>query len=293
MNAFNLELFNEHFSSANNKHQTPTTKPFLKWAGNKNRAKHFIIPHIPKGSRLVEPFAGSCAISLNTQFNKYLTCDVNSDLIELYEDIKNHFELLITELKNLFTSENNTAEAYYKIRQEFNLSPSSVRKSATFIYLNRHCFNGLCRYNKNGVFNVPFGKYTSPSAPITEIIDFKNFTNNSIFKVQAFEETFEQIEHGDVVYCDPPYVPISETSNFTTYSKEGFNELAQIELAERARKASQNGITVIISNHDTPFTREIYDVTEIHNFQVQRLISSKAATRGKASELIAIFHAKS
>jgi DNA adenine methylase len=266
-------------------------KPFLKWAGNKNRVKHHIIPRLPAGKRLIEPFAGSCAISLATDFESYLIADANADLIDMYDLIKKDHANVIRQTELFFQPLYNEAEAFYNLRDEFNRSTKSIRKSAIFIYLNRHCFNGLCRYNASGGFNVPFGKYRAPNCPSLEIERFAEFAQRAEFKHQSFEDTFAMAEEGDVIYCDPPYVPLSATSNFTSYAKESFGPLQQQALADAAIQASANGIPTLISNHDVPFARDIYTGAHIEAFEVQRLISSKASTRGLAPELLAIFNA--
>jgi DNA adenine methylase len=264
-------------------------KPFLKWAGNKNRVKHHIVPRLPKGRRLVEPFAGSCAISLASDFESYLIADTNADLIDMYQFIKIDANAVIEEAEKLFVPSNNEAEAFYRLRLEFNEAVTSLRKSALFIYLNRHCFNGLCRYNASGGFNVPFGKYSGPSCPSADILRFAEFAKRCEFHHQSFQDTFSMTVSGDVIYCDPPYIPLSATSNFTSYSKDAFGPDLQILLAELAFNASENGRPTLVSNHNTPFAEKIYATAHVEKFDVQRLISSKAATRGTAPELLAIY----
>lgn len=267
-------------------------KPFLKWAGNKNRVKQHIVPRLPKGGRLVEPFAGSCAISLASNFESYLIADANADLIDMYQFIKLDSEAFIREAERLFDPTNNNADTFYKLRTEFNGSATSVRKSAIFIYLNRHCFNGLCRYNASGGFNVPFGKYSGPTCPSEDIARFADFARRCEFHHQSFEKTFAMTKSGDVIYCDPPYIPLSATSNFTSYAKEGFGPEMQQLLADLASKAASVGKPTLVSNHHTPWALEIYaNAAHIEAFEVQRLISSKASTRGMAPELLAIYGA--
>lgn len=265
------------------------TKPFLKWAGNKARVREHIVPRLPKGKRLIEPFAGSCAISLATDYQSYLIADANADLIDLYRHIRSDTEALIRHAERLFQPQYNTPDAYYRLRAEFNSSATSLRKSAIFIYMNRHGFNGLCRYNASGGFNVPFGKYAGPNCPKDEILAFSKFAQRAEFLCQSFAETFAMTEEGDVIYADPPYVPLSATSNFTAYSTEGFGPVEQRALAEAAQSAALRGIPVLISNHDTAYSRALYADAEIVAFDVRRLISSKASTRGNAPELLAGF----
>lgn len=264
-------------------------KPFLKWAGNKHRVRDNITPYLPERKRLIEPFAGSCAISLATHYENYLIADTNSDLIDMYNHIKYHSDSIIEETEGLFVPENNNSEEFYTLRSEFNEINASIRKSALFIYLNRHCFNGLCRYNRKGKFNVPFGKYKSPKCPTLDILSFSEFSMRAEFVNQSFQETFAMAGKDDVIYCDPPYVPLSATSNFTAYSKESFGPLLQEDLAVIAESTASGGVPVLISNHNIPITRDLYSSALIKSFDVQRLISSKAASRGKVSELLAIY----
>lgn len=142
----------------------------LKWAGNKTAIMAELKKHLPAGPRLVEPFAGSCAVMMATDYPYYLVADINPDLISLYNAIKSGPELLISIGKDLF-AKNKSAEDYYDIRKEFNHGrdwPVDCR-AAMFIYLNRHCYRGLCRYNLSGHFNVPYGNYKNPYFPENEI----------------------------------------------------------------------------------------------------------------------------
>jgi DNA adenine methylase len=264
-------------------------KPFLKWAGSKYKIIDKIRQSLPSGNRLIEPFVGSGAVFLNTDYPEYLVADTNADLINLYACIKSQGFDFIEYAKQLFVAENNQPESFYRLRQEFNETTSLERKSALFIYLNRHCFNGLCRYNSKNQFNVPFGRYTSPTFPEQEIIDFFHKSQSVEFQVAEFTHTMLQAKSGDIVYCDPPYAPLVQTSNFTSYTKNEFTLDCQKELSDLALKLMDRKICVVISNHDTEFTRSIYQSADINFFDVQRFISSKASTRTKAPELLAIF----
>lgn len=264
-------------------------RPFLKWAGGKFRVLDHILPKLPKGKRLVEPFAGSVAVSLSANFPRFLVADANVDLVNLYRSIQADAPRFIREASLLFTREFNNREAFDNLRSEFNESSDPFRRSALFVYLNRHGFNGLCRYNSKGRFNVPFGKYDNPGLPRDEIEAFATAAQAMTFESQDFLTTMSQASSGDVVYCDPPYVPLSVTANFTSYSTDAFGFAHQKALAEKARQCAANGIPVVISNHDTPTSRALYNGAEIHSFDVRRFISSKASTRGNAPELLAIF----
>ena len=264
-------------------------KPFLKWAGGKYRLVQLIKSTLPQGNRLIEPFVGSGAIFLNTEYKEQLLADSNPDLISLFQLIQKEGQGFISYCQGLFVSENNTELAFYQLREEFNSTNDLRRKAALFVYLNRHCFNGLCRYNSKGGFNVPYGRYTKPALPEKEMSYFYEKSKRAVFEVADFITTMEKAVTGDVVYCDPPYVPLSATSSFTSYSKGGFGLEEQNALANMAKKLQGKGITVVISNHDTDFTNEVYHPAKIITFDVQRFISSDTKNRNAVGELLAVF----
>ncbi len=264
-------------------------RPFLKWAGNKLRIIDRVKKYLPEGKQLIEPFAGSAAVFLNTDYDKYLLCDSNRDLIELYTLLQNRGEKFIVQAEELFTARNNHAERYYELRDEFNACNDPLRRATLFIYLNRHGYNGLCRYNSHGGFNVPFGRYKRPYFPATEMLAFHQKAKNAVFRHQDFTTTFGEVRKGDVVYCDPPYLPLSSSANFTSYSAGGFSMQQQQLLAEQAQKTANKGIPVLISNHNTKQAQEIYQAAEKHTFTVQRYISCNGGKRNLAGELLALF----
>lgn len=264
-------------------------KPFLKWAGGKFRIADKVIASLPKGKRLVEPFVGSGAIFLNASFEHNLVADANNDLIRLFNYLKTEGEDFIAFSKKLFIEENNTQECFYSLRDLFNLTQDFRLKSALFIYLNRHCFNGLCRYNSKGGFNVPFGRYAKPYFPESEMISFHIVSQQTVFLHQDFRVTMNECSEGDVVYCDPPYAPMAQTASFTDYTTSGFGEQDQRDLANLAKMLISKDIPVSVSNHDTEFTREIYQGAMIEAFNVQRFIASASKNRIAAPELIACY----
>jgi DNA adenine methylase len=265
-------------------------KPFLKWAGGKYRCIHHVLSALPKAERLVEPFTGSGAVFLNAPHTDYLLGEVNADLIALYEHVKHQGQAFIDDCKRLFCDKNNQEEQYYKFRDQFNQLPlGSSKRAALFLYLNRHGYNGLCRYNLLGGYNVPFGRYKKPYFPQKELIFFHQKSQNTQFLQADFKQTFLHTKPGDIIYCDPPYVPLSKTSQFTAYTRLKFGDDEQVALAELAMKTAKNGTPVIISNHDTPRTRELYHAANITSFPVRRNISCKGRGRIAVSELIAVF----
>ena len=270
-------------------------KTFLKWAGNKTRVLPHLIPHIGYPKRYCEPFGGSLAVALNTPAEQYILNDVNKDLVAIYQNLVNpNDDSFIQYCEELFSSENNTKEAYLELRKHFNQATNTIERARLFIYLNRHCFNGLSRYNKKGEFNVPFGKYDKPSCPSQEMMNFRMyFLSKQLvrFTSLSFEDSslYEDLEAGDTVYFDPPYIPISDTAFFTDYATEGFTHQQQIELAKLCEFLANRGIKVILSNHDVPVARELYKNAVIYPIQVTRTISAKGDSRKKANELIAVW----
>ena len=264
-------------------------RPFLKWAGSKYNCLQEIITALPPGRRLIEPFAGSGVVFMNTQYSSYILAESNSDLVDIYTTLQQKGEEFIDYCQRYFHPEANTKERYYELRNNFNSLKQSNQKSAVFLYLNRHGYNGLCRYNSKGIYNVPFGLYTKPYFPRQEMTLFHAKSKNVQFLHHDFRKTFALAQPGDIIYCDPPYVPFSENTKPLPYTQKKFSELDQIELAELAKTTAERGIPVIISNHDTQFTRQCYQSAQIKSFSVSRWINCQAALRQPVKELIAVF----
>ena len=273
-------------------------KPFLKWAGGKYRVLPEILKLLPSGQTLIEPFVGSGAVFLNTDFKNYILADINKDLINLYNCLKNGGKEFINECEAIFIPSNNQEKVFYELREEFNnLSDSNMdkeRKSILFIYLNRHCFNGLCRYNKSFKFNVPYGRYKSPYFPREEMINFQEQSKKAKFIHQDFRQTMNitNTKKGDIFYCDPPYVPVSKTASFTSYAQGGFGLEEQEDLVECALQLKKKKISVLISNSDTQWVREHYiedEYCSIKSFNVRRFISADSAKRNDVGEILALF----
>ena len=185
----------------------------------------------------------------------------------------------------------NNEVAFYKLREEFNTTTNIKRKAVLFIYLNRHGYNGLCRYNSSGGFNVPFGRYIKPYFPEKELYFFAEKAKQVDFIHSDFQHTFSKTTAADVVYCDPPYVPLSASASFTAYTHSAFGETQQKQLAQLAEESANKNATVVISNHDTEITREYYkNASHIYSFPVKRLISSNTAQRVPVQELLAIYN---
>lgn len=264
-------------------------KPFLKWAGGKTRLVERIKAVLPPGARLIEPFAGSAAVFLNTDYPCYLLADANPDLVNLYTQLQRHGATFIEACRAYFVPENNTRDAYYALRERFNATPDAWEKAALFVYLNKHCYNGLCRYNASGRFNVPFGRYVRPRLPGDAMLAFHAKSQRARIECAEFESTMRAARPGDVIYCDPPYVPLSGTAHFTSYSAGKFGTAEQTRLAELAACLGKQGIPVIVSNHWTSATQTMYQGAQTQVFSVSRNISRDAWNRRPAQEVIAIF----
>ncbi|MCA6969222.1 Dam family site-specific DNA-(adenine-N6)-methyltransferase [Pectobacterium carotovorum] len=272
-------------------------RPFIKWAGGKTRVLPDLLPLLPKGDCLIEPFVGGASVFLNTDYSHYVLADINGDLIELYQAAKDDPDELIWRASTLFRN-GNSAQAYEENRRRYNryiTCPFDPARPALFLYLNRHCFNGLCRYNRKGEFNVPFGRYKKVYFPEVEIRLFaeKARDTKAVFLDAHFSQTLKyKAKAGRVIYCDPPYLPASDTSNFTQYHFGSFTTDNHQQLADELMVANRKtGCAVVISNSDTPATREIYQGFEFHKIAVQRSISANAISRGAAKEVIGVLKA--
>ena len=218
--------------------------------------------------------------------------DYNSELINVYNVIKDHPEELIKELQ--FHKENNTAEYFYMVREydrniEIFSQMTIVQKAARIIYLNKTCYNGLYRVNSAGQFNSPYGKYKNPNI-VNELVVramSKYFNENSItIKNGDYKEVLKGLRKGTFVYLDPPYMPISTSSSFTGYTENGFNEDKQRELKEECDKLNKKGIKFLQSNSDCEFIRELYKDYNIKIIRAKRSINSKGNSRGEINEVL-------
>jgi DNA adenine methylase len=266
-------------------------RAFLKWAGGKYNLMEAIVGHLPEADTLVEPFVGAGSVFLNTNYSKYLLNDINADLIHLYRFLQQKPQQLIDDARLLFVDNNNEKSVFLAMRQLFNQTTDPYQRSLLFLFLNRHCYNGLCRYNQSGFFNVPFGKYKKPYFPEAELEAFAEKAKRATFVCMDYQQLFAQLPAEAAVYCDPPYVPLSKTASFTSYAKNSFNLDDQADLANLSEQAQQRGHPVLISNHDTSWTRKIYQGAELHSIQVGRSISQKGSSRGKVAELFALYKA--
>lgn len=264
-------------------------KPFLKWAGGKYRLLSFLKAHLPKSSRYFEPFLGSGAVFLNMDYAHNVLADNNPDLINLYRCLQQQGEVFIKDCQAFFVPAENQAARFYHWRDEFNTTQDHYLKAILFLYLNRHGFNGLCRYNRQGAYNVPFGSNKQPYFPAKEMNFFAEKLQTAELHCADYLTMLNKAKADDVIYCDPPYVPLSKTAYFTRYRGIQFDFVQQQALANAAQHAAQRGATIIISNHDLPSTRDLYQQAEIISVNVQRLISASGSKRVKVAELLAIY----
>ncbi|ECF2145125.1 Dam family site-specific DNA-(adenine-N6)-methyltransferase [Salmonella enterica subsp. enterica serovar Newport] len=266
-------------------------RPFLKWAGGKYSMLPDLYQLIPAGMRLIEPFVGGGSVFLNSDKHAcFLLADVNTDLINLYQMLAVVPGAVIRHARVMFDRLNNV-ESYTALRDEFNAQVmDGPERAAAFLFLNRHCFNGLIRYNRNNQFNVGWGKYPSPYFPLDEINAFTEMVHNCVFMAADFHRTLALAGEGDVVYCDPPYEPMPGTAGFTHYAAGGFTWDDQVALAECCVAAHQRGARVVIGNSTAPRVIDLYSQHgfEIHHISARRSISGKGSTRETAKDLVAI-----
>lgn len=265
-------------------------RAFLKWAGGKYPLVNEIRQYLPMGKRLVEPFVGAGSVFLNTDYEEYVLADINSDLINLYDIVKDSANTFVEDVRVLFSGEFNQEDTFYRLREEFNQSQDIYRRSVLFLYLNRHCYNGLCRYNLKGEFNVPFGRYKRPYFPERELFWFAEKAKKATFICGSYEQVILSSPKDAVIYCDPPYTPLSATANFTAYHTNSFSISDQEKLAHLALIMSKSqGVPVLISNHNTELTRYWYRDAQMHIVKARRTISSKALGRTRVDELLAFY----
>lgn len=271
--------------------ETVRRRPFLKWAGGKFSQLADLEQYIPAGKRLIEPFVGGGSVFMNsTKYADFLLADVNPDLINLYQMLSVIPEDVVREAKLMFGCL-STPDGYSAIRDEFNAQRlAGPERAAAFLYLNRHCFNGLIRYNQAGNFNVGWGKYKAPYFPEEEIDAFTEMSHKCVFMNAEFERTLSLAGAGDVVYCDPLYEPLPGTAGFTSYAAGGFNWDEQVRLAKYCVAAHQSGAIIVIGNSAAPRVIELY---QHHGFSIswinaRRAISNKGVNREIVTDIFAI-----
>ena len=265
--------------------------PVLKWVGGKRQLIDIFMELIPpKINSYCEPFLGGGALFFKLQPKKAYINDVNEELMLVYSVIRDNVENLIAELEKF----KNDSETFYKVRdldrdKEKYLSLSDVERAARIIFLNKTCYNGLYRVNNSGEFNTPFGNYKNPNivnAPVLRAVS--KYLNSAQIQLTAIDyaEVLSEIPKNTFVYLDPPYDPISTTSNFTGYSKGGFTRDDQIRLKEWCDDLDGKKIQFMLSNSKTEFILNLYSKYNITTVQAKRSINSVGNGRGNVEEVI-------
>lgn len=263
--------------------------PIVKWVGGKKRLLGELSQRVPESfERYIEPFAGGAALFYRLAPKRAILSDFNEDLINTYDSIAWNVESVIRRLAH--HQRKHGEEHYYKSRTRWNARPSrdtNIDRAALFIYLNKTCFNGLWRVNRKGQYNVPMGRYERPS-----ILDHDGLRAASPLLRRAelmsgdYSKAAKSARKGDFVYFDPPYHPVTKTSNFTSYTKLSFGEDQQAELADVAKHLASTGVKVLLSNSDTPLIRKLFKGAQIDTVRCSRAINSNASKRGGVNEVM-------
>ena len=265
--------------------------PFLKWAGGKRQLLNQMIPLFPKSfSKYIEPFVGGGAVFFHLLPKNAILIDINKDLINCYKVIKEGVSELIESLKK----HKNERDYYYSVRikdrmPEVFSKMSDVEKASRIIFMNKCCYNGLYRVNSKGYFNVPFGSYKQPN-----FCDEENFkaVHLALKNVRLIHGSFERClmfaEKDDFIYFDPPYHPLSDTSSFTSYTKESFGKSAQIKLYNVFKELDERGCKLVLSNSYSEYILDLYKDYKIITLKAKRAINSDPTKRGFIKEVVVL-----
>lgn len=264
-------------------------KPILKWAGGKTRLLPELIKRVPPFSgRYFEPFLGGGALFFHLEPQRpAIVSDLNDSLIQTYWQVAHKVEALIRCLQKL--KEAHSEAHYYSIRDCWNRGEgNALERAALFIYLNKTCYNGLWRVNRANQFNVPVGRYKNPQiCDETTLRNASRLLRRTTIVCQDFTSLADYpMDENDFVYFDPPYQPLSASANFTAYTPGGFGPAEQRELALLVRKLHERNCQVMVSNHDTPEIRDLYQYFHIQTISASRAINSDSKKRGKVGEVI-------
>ena len=289
-------------------------RPFVKWAGGKGslipQLNNFYPYELKNGiiERYIEPFVGGGAVLIDIlqkyDIQEVYAFDINIDLINSYNVIKCNVEELINNLKQMETEylqlgQEERKKYFYNIRDEYNNyeleeNEQNAQRAAQFIYLNRTCFNGLYRVNKNGKFNVPVGNYKNPTICDEENLrQLSQLIQNVQFQYGDYSKSMDYVTENTFVYFDPPYRPLNVTSGFTSYTKENFNDDNQRELATFYGELNERNAKLMLSNSnpkninkEDTFFDNIYQGFNINQIQASRMINANSNGRGKISEIL-------
>lgn len=271
--------------------KTPLVAPVVKWVGGKRQLLEDLIPLCPKRiTSYCEPFVGGGALLFNRQPSVAYINDINEEIINVYRIIKDNVEELIAELKKY----RNESDYFYTVREwdrDKNVysNLSNVQKASRMIYLNKTCYNGLFRVNGAGEFNTPFGNYKNPNiVDSTTVKAVSSYFNSSTiyFSNIDYAEILNDIPKNTFVYLDPPYDPVSGTSNFTGYAKGGFDKNEQVRLRDCCADLDKRGIKFMLSNSATDFIRDLYHDYSLIIVHAKRTINSVSTKRGEIDEIV-------
>ncbi|NLE05829.1 MAG: DNA adenine methylase, partial [Crenarchaeota archaeon] len=267
-------------------------KPFLHWVGGKRQLLPEIKKYMPKQYNVYyEPFLGAGAVLFELQPKVAVVNDFNSELVNCYESIRDHLNHLLEEFnRGYFDNE----KRYYEIRSwdrsdKWPTFFQSWERAARTIYLNKTCFNGLYRLNSKGQFNVPYGKHKKLfEVEKDTLIDVSAYLDNNAITIlnTDFSQVIKEANKNDFVYFDPPYDPVSDTSNFTNYTADGFNKDDQRRLYYAFKELSNRGCYCMLSNAGTDFIKELYRDFYIVDVQARRSVNCNGDSRGKVSEVL-------
>ena len=267
--------------------RSPRAEPFLRWAGGKRRLIHHLLGYLPAdvtARRYREPFLGAASLFFALQPERAILSDANVDLINCFCHVRDNPGAVHRALARLATR--SGAEHYYQVRTRYNASPPSSTQAARFIYLNKTCFNGIFRVNRQGRFNVPYGLKDRPVLPTLSALRWAGEAlRRASLSSCSFELALTDARRGDFFYIDPPYPPLNGTSNFTRYTSERFPVQMQYALADQVHKVSKSGAKIMMTNADLPLIRELYAGFALISLAVTRSVTCKAR-RHSVGELV-------
>lgn len=264
------------------------TYPIVKWVGGKRQLMFELLKNMPENyNRYFEPFIGGGALFFYLQPDNAYISDMNEELINLYQVVRDNVDELVADLQKHDISKEYFMEIRNIDRTDEYQNWSDIKKASRFIYLNRTCFNGMYRVNSQGQFNVPFGHYKNPRIlDENNLINCSNLLQKTEIKHADFSEILKKVKKGDFVYFDPPYVPLSETSSFTSYTKDGFDIDMQFKLIDVCDELDSMGVKFLLSNSDTKLVNELYENYNIKKVFASRQINANADGRGKITEVL-------
>lgn len=274
----------------------PEAKPFVKWVGGKGGLLTQLTPLFPDSfGTYFEPFVGGGAVLFGIQPSRAVVNDINPMLVELYVNVRDNVGVLSERLKELeveylSASYEGKSEMYYRSRVRFN-DPRTVgvERSALFVFINKTCFNGLFRMNRDGKFNAAWGKHVAPTIFDETVLKADSTVLQSVQILKgSFVDAVSSAVAGDFVYFDPPYHPVSGTANFVKYVKERFGESEQELLRDLVDQLTAKGVNVVVSNSDTVFVRNLYKNYKMKVISAGRNVNSDVSKRGKVNELVIV-----